>query len=320
MIDFAYLPKGLNALARAHAMGPMAGHLGAAVVAGYLVGEQRPALAPEVAAGIEGDLGRVMGGESVFGKRMSKASKLSDTELFAPLPESAPDPGLIDAIAEALARSLGAPRQSGHNVIFGSLALRALRGHPELCTAPRVDGICKLLRLFEGAHPGSGNYGKARGRIRGDKVELPDSDGTPAYTDIDGMAGAVFDELLAADPTVRRQGYGGLVHVINHAAAIADLALAGYPDLVPRAVASHRQHLRLWRQLPDLSDELGPVKVSAATPHSPEYWTSGEVPYDRALLTHRVKTMFGFDALAAAVEDDGSGREQKAYDRLRTLM
>ena len=56
MIDFDYLSKGLNALARAHHMSSMAGHLGAAVVAGYFIGEQRPDLDPEVYRGIEGDL------------------------------------------------------------------------------------------------------------------------------------------------------------------------------------------------------------------------------------------------------------------------
>ncbi|MDA8974648.1 hypothetical protein N9F68_03470 [Akkermansiaceae bacterium] len=44
MIDFQYLSKGLNALARAHHMKSMAGHLGATVIAGYFIGEQRPIL------------------------------------------------------------------------------------------------------------------------------------------------------------------------------------------------------------------------------------------------------------------------------------
>ena len=85
-----------------------------------------------------------------------------------------------------------------------------------------------------------------------------------------------------------------------------------------QAVESHRQHLRLWRNLPNIADEQGPMQVSKYTPHTPEYWTSGEVPTDRALLTHRVKTMFGFDQLVDSV--DKQSKEKAAYDKLRYMM
>lgn len=39
MIEFEYLCKGICGLANAHKADTMAGHLGAAVVAGYLFGE-----------------------------------------------------------------------------------------------------------------------------------------------------------------------------------------------------------------------------------------------------------------------------------------
>ena len=115
--------------------------------------------------------------------------------------------------------------------------------------------------LFKNATPGSGYYGKEKGRIRGNKITLPEDDGTPAYNDIRGMASAVLDEAINLDPAFHRTGYGGLVHVINHAAAIADLADYGYPELAKRAVASHREHLRLWRDLPNVADEQGPMKT-----------------------------------------------------------
>jgi hypothetical protein len=181
-----------------------------------------------------------------------------------------------------------------------------------------VDGILKLMALFNEAHPGSGYYGKEKGRIRGNKVSLPDEDGTPPYSDIEGMAIAVFDEVINQKAEVHREGFGGLVHIVNHAAAIADLADYGYAELAPRAVKSHRHHLRLWRNLPNVADEKGPVPVSPFTPHKAAYWTSRSIPYDRALLTHRVKTMFGFDELAATVDEEA--KEKAAYDKLRYLM
>lgn len=318
MIDFQYLTQGLNALARAHHMGPMAGHLGASLVAGYFVGEQRANLDPAVNQGIESDLDRVMRGGSVFGKKMSKNSQLTDPELFAPFPKEKPDERLIDGIAGALENNIDKPRQSGHNVIFATIAIRALKGHPELATPSIVGGIRKLVSLFDNATPGNGYYGKTKGRIHGNKITLPDDDTTPAYSTVDAMANAVLDELIALDPATHRQGYGGLVHINNHAAAIADLQRLGYPGLVPAAIQSHHHHLRLWRNLPDLAAELGPLPHSPHTPHDPAYWTGGEIPYDRALLTHRVKTMFGFDELALAI-DDGP-KESQAYQKLRYLM
>ena len=132
------------------------------------------------------------------------------------------------------------------------------------------------------------------------------------------MAVAVFDEIIKLDPKVRRQGYGDLVHVNNHAAAIVDLADYGYPELVPEAIKSHHRHLRLWRNLPNVAAELGLVTPSKHDPHSSAYWRSGKVPYDRALLTHRVKTMFGFDELVEVIED--KSKRERAYKKLRYLM
>ena len=218
----------------------MAGHLGASVIAGYFVGEQRPNLDPAVYQGIEGDLDRVMSGESVFGKKMSKNARLTDAELFAPFPRQKPNEDLIDGIADALSKSIQKARQSGHNVIFGSLAIRALKEHPEFATPAVVDGIRKLMALFENQHPGSGYYGKQRGRLRGDKIRLPDNDSTPQYHDIEGMALTVLDEVINQNTEVHRIGYGSLVHVVNHAAAIVGLANHGYEDLATEAVSAHR--------------------------------------------------------------------------------
>lgn len=318
-IDEAYLVKGLNAMARAHRMSAMAGHLGASLVAGYFIGKQRPDLDPEVYKGIEGDLDEVIAGESVFGSKMTKTAKITDSELFQPFPKEKPNETLIDGIAEALEKNIRLPRESGHNVIFAAIAIHALKERPEFATPSIIDGIRKLVTLFDNVHPGSGYYGKAKGRIKGDKIALPDGDdGTPPYTEVKGMVDAVLDELIRQDPKVRRVGYGGLIHVNNHAAAITDLAQYGYPGLVPAAVASHHRHMRLWRNLPDVAAEMGPEPFSAFSPYTAAYWTSGKVPYDRALLTHRVKTMYGFDELTEAIRN--APKTRQACDKLRYLM
>jgi hypothetical protein len=64
MIDFRYLQTGIYGLANAHRAGTMAGHLGAAVVTGYFIGEDQGGLPDEVYRGIEGELKRVIAGEA----------------------------------------------------------------------------------------------------------------------------------------------------------------------------------------------------------------------------------------------------------------
>ena len=318
-LDDSYLLKGLNALARAHRMSAMAGHLGASLVAGSFIRKQRPDLDPKVYKGIEGDLDRVMAGKSVFGSKMTKNSKITDSELFEAFPKEKPNESLVDGIAEALAKNIKTLRESGHNVIFAAIAIHALKERPDFATPSIVDGIRKLIGLFDNARPGSGYYGKAKGRITGNKITLPDgNDGTPPYTDVKGMVEAVLDEIINQDPKVHIQGYGGLVHVNNHAAAITDLAQYGYPELVPAAIASHRQHLRLWRNLPNVADEFGPAPYAEFNPFTSAYWTSDKVSYDHALLTHRAITMFDFDELAEAIDDER--KEKLAYDKLRYMM
>ena len=67
-LDRLYLEAGINALARAHHMSSMAGHLGASMIAGYYVARQRPNLDPAVEAGIQDDLRRVRGRRVGFRK------------------------------------------------------------------------------------------------------------------------------------------------------------------------------------------------------------------------------------------------------------
>ncbi len=83
---------------------------------------------------------------------------------------------------------------------------------------------------FDGESPGSGYYGKQEGRINGNKLSLPNDDEFPPQAKLKAMANAVLDDLIqhASESQV---GFGGFVHVINHTAALAELAQYGYRDL-----------------------------------------------------------------------------------------
>ncbi len=301
MVRFEYLYRGLCGLARAHRANAMAGHLGAAVVAGYFFGEDHPDLDDRVTAAIERELDRVIQGEESLWYDAGKAG-ISVAEMFADFPDEPPRKERIATLASALARNIGRTRQSGHNVIFASLAIRALTDHPEYATPSVVDGIGRLIAAFDNAVPGRGYYGKARGWIGGDQAPLADDKDFPLYQDEAAMIEAVIDELIRSAST-RRQGFGGLFHLINHAAGLVELSVYGHKDLARKGLAAHHFHMRLWRSLPDVEEELGPLKRAEHDPRTAEYWAGNAESQWSAQLTHRIKTLFGFFTLTPMLND-----------------
>ena len=315
MIDFDYLAKGLNAMARAHLVNPMAGHLGAGVVAGTFITQNKPNLNEYIRIGIEAEMNRIISGQSVFSPK--KRAVVSVEEMFKSLPKQQSREDLIDGIADALTHNIDQTRQSGHNVIFATIAICALKQYPEFATAAITDGIRKLITSFNGVTPGVGYYGKDSGRIDGRKVVLHDDDTFPVYTDLQTMATTVLDSLIQ-HVSERRQGYGGLWHVINHAAALSELARCGYTELATKGLIAHHQHMQLWRTLPDVAEELGAETPTKYDPRQPAYWKAEELRRDRARLTHRIKTLYGFDTLVKLVED--KSKTEQGYEKLRYLM
>lgn len=300
MIDFAYLSRGICGLANAHKAGTMAGHLGAAVVAGYFFGEDQPELPEGVFRGIEGELERIIGGEEAIWFDARRAG-LTPTDLFRPFPEERPSPEAVATIADALRANVGETRQSGHNVIFAAIALRALRDHPDHATPQIVAGIRRLIEGFNNAHAGRGYYGEQGGWRNGNQVELTPDDGFPPYESVPQLVDVTIGELIAT-AAVKKQGFGGLWHLVNHAAAIVELGRIGFEELAREALPAHHQHIRLWRSLPDVEDELGPVIKAEADPRDPTYW-QGMLKRDEARLTHRIKTLYGYHTIRRFVTD-----------------
>ena len=314
MVDFDYLYKGLCGLANAHKASAMAGHLGAALVAGYFFSEDKSDLPDAVHEGVERELDRVLNGEEKFWWNARKTGMTAE-KLFARLPDEPSAEESIGSIATALSKNIGKTRQSGHNVIFAATAIRALRDHPEFATPKMIDGIRRLIAQFDGAVPGRGYYGKDKGWISGQHVKLPDESIRP-YRNEKELAEIVINELISTAST-RRQGFGGLWHLINHAAALVELSRFGHGAVARSGFEAHLHHLRLWRSLPDVESELGAVKKADHDPRTAEYWMD-DLKRDEARLTHRVKTLYGFFTLAELI-DDGAKRKE-AEDRLRFLM
>lgn len=316
MIELRYLQAGLHGLANAHRANTMAGHLGAAAIAGRFFSEDLADLDPDTVAAIQRDLDRLIEGVETVWFDSAKTG-VTIPELFEPLPAEDPDEDAIPNIAVTLGKDIAHLRQSGHDVIFAATALRALHDHPDLATPAAVRGIRQLLAGFHGKAPGRGYYGKETGWLSGENVTLDPADDFPPYEDEDEMAELLVDELIQF-AGVRKQGFGGLFHLINHAAALTELARFGYRGLARQGLAAHHRHLRLWRSLPDVEAELGALVRAKHDPRDPAYWKEQTSGQWSGHLTHRIKTLYGFHTLLRAVDDDA--KRAKAGEAFLYLM
>lgn len=165
--------------------------------------------------------------------------------------------------------------------------------------------------------PGRGYYGKQRGWIVGNKVSLSRDDDFPPYKNEQAMLEVVIDELIRS-ASVRKQGFGGLFHIINHATALTELSRLGYQDLARKGLAAHHHHVRLFRSLPDVEDELGPLKKAKHDPRTADYWIIDEASQWSARLTHRIKTLYGFFHLLRFIEQPE--KHKAAQERFLYLM
>lgn len=313
-VDLLY--PGLCALARCHVGGTMAGHLGAAVVAGHFFLEEHPELEPAVALAIRKEIGRVMSGEEDIWYNQEKAG-ISIPDLFLPFTGADRLENGCSRIADAARIGMNTIRQSGHNLIFASLALKALCAHPEYASKAIVEGIETLMLAFANAGPGRGYYGKERGWLAKLEDALKGRTFPEPYQSLTDLCEVTLREVAGCG-TEHRQGFGGLFHLINHAAAIYDLDLLGRHDLAEDGLHAHLQHLALWRSLPDLADELGPLVRSEKDPLTSAYWSRRASVQWSGWLTHRTKTLYGYDRIRRYVADETLCRDADAG--LRYLM
>jgi len=108
-----------------------------------------------------------------------------------------------------------------------------------------------------------------------------------------------------------------LWHLINHAAGITELDRLGYKEAARKALPAHHRHIRLWRSLPDVENELGAVLKSQHDPRESVYW-QGMLKRDEARLTHRIKTLYGFYILRRFLENEMERKQ--AEDAFLCLM
>lgn len=292
-----YLKRGLLALSRAHRANTMSGHFGAALVATELLLIDHPELPSGVVDALHGELDRLMSGEESWFNPDSAEVTVPGMFEDAPV-EGEPVP--VAGLAAVLGESMDQLRQSGHNVIFGALTLRGLHQRPELATAELVDGIQQLFQMFCTTGPGR-TYLSAEKWV--DPRQVPLEDDPEPYTDEADLVRRTLD-LVREHATDTRRTLGSQHHIINHAAALVDLRRLGYAELGEQGLPIHRDHIRWWLNSPELSAELGSRKASTADAITAEYWANADLDRGSALLSHRPKTIYGFEILASATGDE----------------
>jgi|OM-RGC.v1.025673419 hypothetical protein len=139
----------------------------------------------------------------------------------------------------------------------------------------------------------------------------------PPFGILTVAATTIIDEVMQR-PAEKHGGFGGPWHLINHTAALAELSRYGFDDLAVAGLPALREHFRLYKTLPDISTEKGPETPTADSPFTADFWTPAKIRRGRAHLTHRVKTLYGYEVICDLITDEGD--RQQADDRLRYLM
>ncbi len=176
MLNESYLAQGLTAMSRVEgAAWPMA-HFGAAVIAAFYLSRDPRFEAPVIAA-IE---------------RQTDLMIARHAEAFRPEPLENPDSSLLPQVVEALDVHIDRLSHIGHNVIYATLAIKALQDCPSLMT-PRIAGnIKRLIFSFTGAPLNNTDMlGIDAGSIR-----LDPGDDIPEYTTPGIIAESALREFL----------------------------------------------------------------------------------------------------------------------------
>ncbi len=268
-----YLGKGLAALSDAHNRGWLQGHSGAAVLATYYFCK-----------------------ENALDERTTHALGKQIDAFIAKSPEEfpAPDPGRGRAeplrIVEQLDGQIADLRVGGHDVIFASLALKALRDLPEYAAPAIVDGICELLRLIV-----------ARRRPDPD-TPFNQEHPLPPYRSTKDIATVTLQATLRPWGDVSRVGASGVIHWITHADAVVTLEDLGYADLAKRGHAAQRLHIN---QAVTGGEQREPLRA-AIDWLGAEYWesdTSRKLFENTWLAGHAFKLPYSLFRMLRLAED-----------------
>ena len=227
MLSSDYLIKGITGLSRASQGSPMEGHYGPAVIAAYYFCR-------------ENDLDKKT--EKAVQKQIDQLISKFEP-YFISLPAEDPETGAISHIIQALDVNVHELRAIGHNVIFATLAIKALQDTQRLAIHLAIKGICTLIEGLDQASRGGPFPGWPSSEISTATVNPEDQ--FPAYDDEEAIIHFTFDALLKIKTICTGMHEGTIGHLLTHADALNELSRLGYPVSAKKGYLSHQIYVKL---------------------------------------------------------------------------
>ena len=240
-LEDAYLVQGLDVLCAAHENSSFRdGHRGAAILAAWFL--CRTNLVDSAAV-------------QVVRRILDESYPRADDSGFPA--EEAEQDGVRSLLA-ALEPDIAQLVRDGHNVIFLSLALRALAEVPHLATPARLQGLRKTITALAPRTRGTGS------------IEIP-AVGTP-------LAAFTLEEFLAhthvhAHARIGAAGTGYVGHVLTYGCAILDLHALGHRAFADKCRNGFSLQLERVRGLTaEVTEPVQPTPREFPKADTKEYW------------------------------------------------
>ncbi len=232
---------GLNALSRAADMSYFAdGHRGAAMISAHLLC-------------VDNKL------EDAAATRIVQLFDLNwaETKLCQPFPQGDRVENATQRIGSALAEGNGVLREVGHDAIFAMHAIKAMRMMPELATAERVDGVCRLIKAIKPWRD----------------IEPATDVDPPPFSDIEKASRFVLQEASAAVDRYIGFGQGFAGHMLTFGQSLIELAEMGDVEWAESCRTAFRKYVTVTRRGPEPTDrKIADHKFSKLRPNEAEYW------------------------------------------------
>jgi len=255
--DLRHLAHGLNLLCGAHASDAFrTGHAGGAVISAYYLCREEKLEA---------------GSADVIRKALEQQYPLAPD----PFPAEQPAAGGVQPLLAALEEGIDQLCRSGHDVIFLSLALKAMHELPQSATPARLEGLRRTIQALEPRTRGTGD------------LAVPAS--VPEFAEF------VLQEFLGSTEGGPGQGYSG--HVLTHGRAILDLRALGHEAFAQKCLNAYQLAIKQARpRAPGKDYKAERPKVEFLRPDAKQYWerraAAGSVE-----LGHMFKYPYGFFGL-----------------------
>ena len=219
-------------------------------------------------------------------------ARLLKSAIYQPRPKEAADPALVEGLVKDLDAGIDVLRQSGHNIIFANLALKALRDMPEAATPERVAGLRRMVQGF-----GSRGGGP---RVQRDRSFVDLSDETK-------FVHFVFEEFLKAiDLYAVGKGYHGFAgHLLTAGQALLELHRGGHAEMADKGLRAYWEFVQGARDGAAQGGGNVPKPPAAPTPIDRDYWLAQEMrPTGEIVSCHLIKYPYSLFALAKELRDE----------------